>query len=219
MSSKFLTEQREFERWLGQATDEARVDDLGRFLLDAGNHISRLIGVAAALGDLKRVEGAAYLRQALESTRETDLVVPILIALGRILGAGATQDLRPFLDSRSTTVRQFAFIVEGYVGDLTIQERMMAEWVKITKAAKGRQPLSTTEVLRYLGRHFASFEPSLQARILRDGPRVCERASTQWWIPHYWPGLSGEGAPGPSRHLVNEVLDDLYRAPDSSKDD
>jgi len=216
MSSKFLSEQREFERWLTEAAAALRVDDLGRFLLDKNAHISRRIRVAGTLGEIKREEAVVYLRQALESTDETDLLCPMMLALGRILGAGATQDVRPFLDSRSPTVRQFAFIVEAYVGDLSIEERMMAEWAKITKAAKGRQPLSTTEVLRYLGRHFDSFEPALQSRILREGPRVCERASSKSWIEHYWPGLSGTGEPRPSRRLVNEVLEDEFRAPDVS---
>ena len=219
MSSKFLSEQREFERWLPEAAAALRLDDLGRFLLDKNAHISRRIRVAGTLGDTKREEAVVYLRRALESADETDLVCPLMVALGRILGAGATQDVMPFLDSRSPTVRQYAFIVEAYVGDLSIEERLMAEWAKITKAAKGRQPLSTTEVLRYLGRHFDSFEPALQSRILREGPRVCERASSKWWIGHYWPGLSGTGAPGPSRRLVSEVIDDRGRAPDSSREE
>ena len=219
MSSRFLSEQREFEWWLPEAAAALRFDDLGRFLLDKNAHISRRIRVAGTLGELKREEAVVHLRRALESTDETDLLCPIMVALGRILGAGATQDVRPFLDSRSPTVRQFAFIVEGYVGDLSIEDRMMAEWAKITKAAKGRQPYSTTEVLRYLGRHFDSLEPALQARILREGPRVSERASSKEWIEHYWPGLCGSGAPGPSRRLLNEVIDDMGRPPDSSIDE
>jgi hypothetical protein len=84
------------------------------------------------------------------------------------------------------------------------------------RARQGRQPLSTTEVLRYLGRHFESFEPALQSRIRRERPRVCERSSSKWWIEHYWAGLTGTGAPGPSRRFVSEVIDDMGRAPDSS---
>jgi hypothetical protein len=219
MYSKFLTEQREFERWLPAAAAELRIDDLGQFLLDKNAHISRRIMVAATLGEIKRQEAVVHLRRALESADKTDLVCPILIALGRILGAGATQDVRPFLDSRSPTVRQEAFIVEGYVGDLSIEERMMAEWAKVTKAGKGRQPASTPEVLRYLGRHFDSLEPLLQSRILREGPRVCERANAKRWIGQYWPGLSGIGNPAPSRRLVSETLEDEFRPPDSSMDD
>jgi hypothetical protein len=219
MSSKFLSEQREFEQWLTEAAAAPRLDDLGRYLLDKNAHISRRIRVAGTLGEIQREEAVVYLRRALQSADETDLLCPMMVALGRILGVGATQDVRPFLDSRSPTVRQFAFIVEGYVGDLSIKERMMAEWEKITKAAKGRQPLSTTDVLRYLGRHFDSFERELQSRILREGPQVCERASSKSWIGHYWPGLSGLGRPGPSRRLVNEVLDDMGRAPDLSTDE
>jgi hypothetical protein len=217
--SKFLSEQRQFEQWLPEAVAALRIDDLGRLLVDKNAHISRRIRVAGTLGLLRREEAVVYLRQALESTDKADLACPIIVSLGRILGAGATQDVRPFLDSRSATIRQFAFDVEGYVGDLSIEERMMAEWAKITKAANGRQPLSTTGVLRYLGRHFESFEPTLQSRILREGPRVCERASSKGWIERYWPGLCGTGAPGPSRRLVSEVIDDMGRPPDLSTEE
>ena len=217
--SKFLSEQREFERWLPEAAAALRFDDLGRYLLDENAHISRRISVTATLGEMRREEAVEYLRRALESADETDLLCSLLIALGRVLGSRATQDVSPFLDSRRTNVRQYAFIVESYVGDRTIEERMIAEWAKISKAARGRQPWSTTDVLRYLGRHFDNLEPALKSRILREGPRVCERADSKSWIHRYWPGLSGIGDPNPSRRLVSEVLDDLFRPPDSSLDE
>jgi hypothetical protein len=194
------------------ADPTAHVDDLGQFLTNKSNDRSSRLLVAASLGTTRSQHAAPYLRSALRNADTPDPACALLIALGRVIGSDATEDIAPFLDIRSVNVRGYAFHVEGFVGDLRVMDRMLAEWSKITKAAKGRQSMWSLDVIRYLGRHFGHFDHEQQVSIVRGGHRVWLGLHRPPWLKERWPATTRNAPrdrrPGPL--LLTETLEDLY---------
>jgi hypothetical protein len=147
-----------------------------------------------------------------------------MVALGRVAGSAATEDVAPFLDVRSVPVRTYAFIVEGHVGDLRIMERMLSEWSKITKASIGRQATWSLDVIRYLGRHFDHFDHDQQSTIMRGGHRVWRGFDESPWLSERWPAMATDTPTDlrPAPLLMTEILEDFFgkrrrpRPPDGS---
>jgi hypothetical protein len=202
--------------WVLKACREGRETELSSLLVDSSLPLDRLTFVAAALGDGTGRSSIDALRSVLRSASATDLVSTTILAIGKRLGPDATEIVSPFLDSRSWQVRHHAFMVEGFVGDLRIKDRMLLEWIKVLKASKNRQPNSTIDVIRYLGRHFGSLTPREMRLVSDRGPIVWARAhpGPKEWIETFWPSMTSAGPilAGPSGRLMSQTLSD-YMSP------
>lgn len=202
---------REIEVSVRTAVDAGDIDRVGEVLLDDKEPLHVRTIVAAQLGTADDASAAAsWLRAVLRRpVPHTDIWCASMVALGRLAGPDCSSDLAPFLDSKSSPTRMYAFHVIGKLGNISLLPRILEEWTKAYKASRGRQPASVPDVARFLGRHLGDIDVETRKTVLDYGVRIYERAhpGIQRWFDWYWPAIrETDGDRAPTHWLLNEPL-------------